>query len=258
MPIDSSIAMNVQPIQLPDFASLAVKRASVMNSMSEMAARQRAENQKNAFAALLQTPGFDPLGNPEHRMKALSASPDVAPGLIEKMAQTVKIQQEQEAAARAEQAKRRDAAAQRVLQFDNVEDVIADVYSSMNSGVLPKEDADRIVMSLPKDNAGMREWQIGQMRGFFRASDPAKAVEEKTQNVSAGDRIVQQSWRPGVEDAPTGDIAIRMSPAEAAAADVARQNANKLHFTPADDAGMIFGLDPQSGKTVSSTQTTER
>jgi hypothetical protein len=58
MPVDARIALGVEPVKMPDFAQLAVQRSAVMNNMAEMASKQRALNEQNMLAQLMQDPNF--------------------------------------------------------------------------------------------------------------------------------------------------------------------------------------------------------
>ncbi len=81
MPIDARIALGVEPVKMPDFAQLAVQRSAVMNNMAEMASKQRALNEQNTLAQLMQDPSFD-FNNPESINKLSRAAPNLAPVVV--------------------------------------------------------------------------------------------------------------------------------------------------------------------------------
>jgi hypothetical protein len=88
MPIDSSIAMGVKPLELPDPVNalakvLQVQAAQGQNDLQRytLSKAQRQDDETNKLAQLLQGGGID-LSTPEGQAKAFQAAPTVAPAMI--------------------------------------------------------------------------------------------------------------------------------------------------------------------------------
>lgn len=257
MPVDARIALGVEPVQLPDFASLAVKRADMMNSMSEMASRQRAVEEKNAFTTLLQMPGAS-LDDPEFRKRAMLSSPSLAPTYFQNYDQANAAQAVAKKEALAQKDAETSSAMSELFQYRDFDSAKAGLERRVAGGQLSREQADSVIGLMGQfDDYDKFAAHVARSR---LSDEQRLQVTRGTRDtgVAIEDTAVGTFADPSTPLTVTGTTMKQMSPTEVAANEVAktnaataRMNAKSLNFSGFDGAGVSVARDPQTGAVVS-------
>lgn len=252
MPVDARIPLGVEPVQMPDFAQLAVQRASVMNSMAETAAKQRALREQNTLAQLVQTPGYDPT-NPEWRRKTATMAPNLGSDFLKAQDDALTAQAAAQAAARAERDAQRKSAMSGLFSFTTTEEALADVDAKVAAGQLPAAQADAIKAAM-KAAPSYEAFAFGLARRLMAEETPEKLLEQTTQNVDLGGTVVQQAFPKYGPGAPTGTLTKTMTPDQVA--DNARMAStdratSQRPFMATDQNGNATFISPDGMRVIS-------
>lgn len=208
MPVDASIALNVKPVELPDFASLAVKRAGVMNAMSEMATRQRALNEQNAFGALLQLPGANP-DDPEWRKKASFAAPNLAPDYLKKYDDANAAQAAARSAALAQKDAETKSALSELFQYGDFDAAKAGVARRVSGGQLSREQADAVIARMGQFD-DYDKFAASVARGMLTPEQMSE-VTRTTQDLGGRKIVTATGKYDPVGTAPTQEASYEMT-----------------------------------------------
>jgi hypothetical protein len=247
MPIDSSIAMGVKPLELPDPLNamarvLQVQAAQGQNDLSRysLAKAQRADDETNRLAQLLQGGGVD-LSTPEGQAKAFQTAPTVAPGMIKNFMEGKKMTSEigkNTAQAGEFDAKATDAAlGQFRSQLANVQNPqqaaqwVQAQYAHPLVGKVMQSlgPLDQAIARIPSDPAQFETWKQQNALGMAKFIE-LNAPKTNVVNTGAAQNIVQT---PGLGGAPTiaGSLPNTVSPDAKLRADTSIQTTGMANAT---------------------------
>ena len=263
MPIDARIALGVEPVKMPDFAQLAVQRSAVMNNMAEMASNQRALNEQNTLAQLMQDPSFS-FDNPESIGKLVSRAPNLAPVVVKNYQDMRAARTAAEVAAQKQREDQRTAGLRHVASLSSTDAAVADIRAKVDSGELPPEAGAALEAKI----LGAKSWgeaKLSLYEQLMAEADPSKMLEQEVDQLDTGTELIDRTRRkfamPGEGFTVLGSTTKKMSLVEQAAADAASQNAatsarlaSKLDALPEDSAGVTRVIDPYTGKVVQEIQ----
>jgi len=125
---------------MPDFAQLAVQRSAVMNNMAEMAAKQRALNEQNTLAQIMQSPDFD-FNNPEKRNLVMRYAPNIGGEVIKGYDDAAKARADAQAAELAQKEAQTKSALMELFQYSDFESAEAALDAKVASGALTAAQA---------------------------------------------------------------------------------------------------------------------
>ena len=223
MPVDARIALGVEPVQMPDFAKLAVQRSAVMNNMAEMAGKQRALNEQNTLAQIMQSPDFS-FDNPESVKTLVRGAPNLGAGVVKQYQDMQAAQTKAREDARVAKLNETVANVQRLSMFQNIGEVDADIRGSTMDEALKQS----LLASLPTDSAQFEPWRMGLLRKATEWMKPESGLAfTDTQVGVGGQELTQRTLTNDPLGAPrtVATHAVTMSPEQQAAAAVARRQA---------------------------------
>ena len=227
MPVDARIALGVEPVKMPDFAQLAVQRSAVMNNMAEMASKQRALNEQNTLAQLMQDPNFS-FDNPESIGKLSRAAPNLAPVVVKNYQDMQAAQTAAKAAAQKQREDQRTAGLRHVASLSSTETAVADIRAKVASGELPPDAGAAAEAKI----LGAKSWgeaKLSLYEQLMAEGDPSKMLEQEASQLDTGTELIDRTRRkfamPGEGYTELGRTTKKMSLEQQAAADVARRQA---------------------------------
>jgi hypothetical protein len=238
---------------MPDFAQLAVQRASVMNNMAEMAAKQRALNEQNTLAQIVQSPGYDP-ANPEWRRKTATMAPNLGGTFLKAQDDAAAAQADAQAKAFAQKEAQTKAALTELFQYNNFDEAEAAVDAKAASGALSPQQA-AAVKSRMRASPDYATFVLSHGRSMLT---PEQMTEVTRTTQDLGDRKIVTAtpkFAP-VGTAPTeeANYAIGMSPDQKA--DNARQantdrTTSQRPFMATDQDGNATFISPDGRSVIS-------
>jgi len=254
MPIDARIALGVEPVKMPDFAQLAVQRSAVMNNMAEMASKQRALNEQNTLAQLMQSPDFS-FDNPESTNKLFRAAPNLAPVVVKNYQDYQTAQAEAKTKALAYADAQTTSMLTELFSYKDFDGATSAIDQRVANGQLTPEQG-----AAAKAKMGGYDTYDAFAAAMARSQlTPAQMLEVERDQMDTGTELVDRSILkyapPNTAYTETGRTTRTMSLAEQAAADTAARNAatsarlaNKLDPLPEDSAGVVRVIDPYTGE----------
>ena len=201
MPVDARIALGVEPVKMPDFAQLAVQRSAVMNNMAEMASKQRALNEQNTLAQLMQDPNFS-FDNPESRSRVQRAAPNLGGTVLKSYDDAQAAQAEAKTKALAYADAQTLSMMTELFQYKDFGPAETMIDQRVDSGLLTPEQGAAA-------KAHMRSFATYPEFAFNQAQSqltPAQRLEQTTQNVDLGGTVLQQAFPKYGGQAPTGTL----------------------------------------------------
>jgi hypothetical protein len=205
--IDPSIAMSFRPIQIESpinqMAAVAQLRgaqeASQMNAL-KMQEYQQQQNERNALARLMQSPGAD-TGSEAFLNEVMRVAPSQFEGFATRALQRAELG-ERTAARKAETEKRNremsieqfQTAVGELASYNTVDDVLSGVQQKLGLGQITQAQADQVISGLPKTDAELPAWQLRTMRNLL----PPK---ERLADVRAERKDEREAARLELEDA---------------------------------------------------------
>jgi hypothetical protein len=251
MPVDARIALGVEPVKMPDFAQLAVQRSAVMNNMAEMASKQRALNEQNTLAQLMQDPSFS-FDNPESRSRVQRAAPNLGGTVLKSYDDAQAAQAEAKTKALSYADAQTKSMLTELFQYRDFGPAETAIDERVASGLLTPEQGTAA-------KAKMRSYDKYDLFAADMARSqltPAQMLQQDRSQLNTGTEILDRSvptFSP-VETPMTviGRTPVQMSPSEQAAANVAARV--KLESLPADSAGVTRMVNPLTGKVVQEIQ----
>jgi len=246
MPVDARIPLGVEPVKMPDFAQLAVQRASVMNNMAEMAAKQRALNEQNTLAQIVQSPGYDPT-NPEWRKKTATMAPNLGSTFLKAQDDAAAAQADAQAKAFAQKEAQTKSALMELFQYSDFESAEAALDAKVASGQLQQAQADAAKARM----RGSPDYQTFAFNHARSMLTPEQLTEVTRTTQELGDRriVTATPTRAPVGTAPVTEAIFDMGISPDQAADNARAAASERQqstrpLTATNMAGDFMVMNP--------------
>jgi len=240
MPIDPRIALGFQPVQTPDFlgmenqvANIRQSRAAEQNNLALLASRERERTERNAMAQLMSRPDFD-INNPEFRRQGYA----LAPGMASELFQSAAALQSSLATTRAQEVAREanqfnldttkmNESVRRILSFGKAEDAYDSLLSSKDVPPDIKEALRQSLLNKSEgftNTTGYRDWQADQIMALMLT--PKERVTQARENVDLGGSTLQTTYDAAGRTINERTLRNIMTPAQIAAADLARDQFN--------------------------------
>lgn len=246
MPVDARIALGVEPVKMPDFAQLAVQRSAVMNNMAEMASKQRALNEQNTLAQLMQDPSFS-FDNPESRSRVQRAAPNLGGAVLKSYDDAQAAQAEAKTKALAYADAQTTSMLGELFQYKDFGPAEEAVDQRVAAGQLTPEQGEAA-------KAKMRSYDKYDLFAADMARSkltPAQMLEQEVSQLDTGAEIIDRTklkyGRPGEGFTELGRTTKKLTPDQIA--DNARAAANERQqstrpLTGVNAAGDMIVMSP--------------
>ena len=160
MAIDPTIPLQAKytPVKFPNVLEQRARGQEVQLNQMQLQQGQQDQQEKNALRQIISQPGFDPY-NQETQQAMRQAAPILAPGVIAKLGEGRKANDD------AQKAKRNRAIGE-IVNFDTPQQALDSLSGYVGKG-LSQEQADNMASQIPNDMAGFKNWQVQTLRGML-------------------------------------------------------------------------------------------
>jgi hypothetical protein len=201
--VDPNIAMGFRPVQIPLEESPLNRlraRAEFENSLLKSQEFRQQQNERNALARLMQSPGAD-TGSEAFLNEVMRVAPSQFEGFATRALQRAELG-ERAAVRKAEAAKRNreldketfQTAVKEIIGYGTVAQIETDINDKEQSGELTTQQANVLRGRLPKTDAELPAWQLSTMRSLL---PPEKQLED----IRAERKDEREAARLELEDA---------------------------------------------------------